>query len=70
MIVLLVFFLFFKLIIEKLLNVDAGRGGGVAFALNGVMTADCGFKEYLKNTRVEVVLQKDKSFFDVLKPKQ
>lgn len=45
-------------------------GGGVAFALNGVMTADCGFKEYLKNTRVEVVLQKNKSFFDVLKPKQ
>lgn len=63
------FFLFFKLIIEKLLNVDAGRGG-VAFALNGVMTADCGFKEYQKNTRVEVVLQQDKSFFDVLKPKQ
>lgn len=46
------------------------RGGGVAFALNGVMTADCGFKEYQKNTRVEVVLQQDKSFFDVLKPKQ
>lgn len=44
-VLLVVFFKFFKLIIEKLLNVDAGRGE-VAFALNGVMTADCGFKEY------------------------
>lgn len=41
------------------------RGGRGCICIYGVITADCGFEEYKDNTRVEVVMQQDKSSFNV-----